>query len=131
MIDFFKTMLLLPTYWIAWLLLLIATNMIIPLIYLNTVEGKLVLLAMICGAVTQTAIFSAKGFVRLLGIGHIYWIPLIIWLWTRLDPIPIDSLFGQWLVSVLILNSLSLIVDASDVIRYIRGERVPQLTLNK
>ena len=44
--------------------------------------------AAIAGAVTQTAIFASRGFVRLMGIGHIYWVPLIPWLWSRLEDSP-------------------------------------------
>ena len=127
MIDFFRTMLTLPKPWVAWVMLLMTANMIIPLFYLRTTEGKIVLAAAVLGAITQTAIFSAKGFVRLLGIGHIAWVPMVYWLWTRLDDAPAGSLFRYWIVATLVLVSLSVLIDATDVIRYLRGEREPQL----
>ena len=127
MIDFFRTMLTLPKPWVAWVMLLMTANMIIPLFYLRTTEGKIVLAAAVLGAITQTAIFSAKGFVRLLGIGHIAWVPMVYWLWTRLDAAPAGSLFRYWIVATLVLVSLSVLIDATDVIRYLRGERDPQL----
>ena len=127
MIDFFRTMLTLPKPWVAWVMLLMTANMIIPLFYLRTTEGKIVLAAAVLGAITQTAIFSAKGFVRLLGIGHIAWVPMVYWLWTRLDAAPAGSLFRYWIVATLVLVSLSILIDATDVIRYLRGEREPQL----
>ena len=127
MIDFFRTMLTLPKPWVAWVMLLMTANMIIPLFYLRTTEGKIVLAAAVLGAITQTAIFSAKGFVRLLGIGHIAWVPMVYWLWTRLDAAPAGSLFRYWIVATLVLVSLSVLIDATDVIRYLRGEREPQL----
>jgi uncharacterized membrane protein len=82
------------------------------------------------GLMIMTAIFGAKGFVRLLGIGHIAWVPMIPWLWTRLDFTSFGSFFGYWLIAVIVLDSLSLIFDAVDILRYIRGERMPHLTLN-
>ncbi len=78
----------------------------------------------------MTVIFSVKGFVRLLGIGHIAWLPLVPWLWTRLDDAPADSIFGYWLMAVIVLNSLSVIIDTIDVLRYVKGERTPYLALN-
>ena len=79
------------------------------------------------GAILQTVIFSAKGFVRLLGIGHIAWLPMVPWLWDRLDTAPPGSFFKYWLLATIVVVSLSLIIDAADVIRYLRGERDPQL----
>ena len=127
MIDFFRTMLTMPKPGVGWVMLLMTVNMIVPLFYLGTSEGKIVLGAAVFGAVLQTAIFSAKGFVRLLGIGHIAWVPMVAWLWTRLDLAPAGNLFRYWLLVTFVMVSVSLLVDATDVIRYLRGERDPQL----
>ena len=129
MIRFLRTMMLMPKPWLVWLGLLVFINMLIPLFFIYTLEAKVVLIAIICSITIMTAVFSTKGFVRLLGIGHITWVPMIPWLFTRLEKTSFDNLFGYWLVAIIILNSLSLIIDAIDVIRYIRGERRPQLTL--
>ena len=127
MIDFFRTMLTLPKPWVGWVMLLMTVNMIVPLFFLGTSEGKIVLGAFVLGAALQTAIFSARGFVRLLGVGHIAWVPMVAWLWTRLDHAPAGSLFRYWLLVTFVMVSVSLLVDATDVIRYLRGERDPQL----
>ena len=127
MIDFLRTMLTLPKPWLGWVMLLMTVNMIIPLFFLGTSEGKIVLGAFGLGAALQTAIFSARGFVRLLGIGHIAWVPMVAWLWTRLDHAPAGSLFRYWLLATIVLVCVSLLIDATDVIRYLRGERDPQL----
>ncbi len=127
MFDFPRTMLTFPKPWVGWVMLLMIANMVIPLFYLGTPEGKVVLGAFVLGALFQTAIFSAKGFVRLLGIGHIVWVPMVAWLWTRLDASPASSLFRYWLLATIVSVSLSLLIDAVDVIRYLRGERDPYL----
>ena len=108
-------------------MLLMMANMVLPLFYLGTPEGRVVLGGLVLGAVAQTAIFSAKGYVRLLGIGHIAWVPMVYWLWTRLDFAPASSFFGYWLLATIVLVSLALLIDAVDVIRYLRGERKPYL----
>ncbi len=127
MFNFLRTMLTFPKPWVAWVMLLMMVNMVIPLFYLGTLEGKVVLGAFVLGALLQIAIFSAKGFVRLLGIGHIVWVPMVAWLWTRLDVAPASSLFRYWLLATIVLVSLALLIDAVDVIRYLRGEREPYL----
>ncbi len=130
MIRFLRTMMLMPKPWLAWLGLLVFINMLIPLYLIHTLEAKVVLITNICGMTIMTAIFSAKGFVRLLGIGHIAWVPMIPWLFTRLEKISFDNPFGYWLLAIIIINSLTLMIDTIDVIRYIRGERRPYLTLS-
>ena len=127
LVDFMKTMFVNGVGLAAWIILLLLLNMVVPLFILSTVEGQLVLGAAMAGALTQMVIFASKGFVRLLGIGHIYWVPLLVWLWTRLDGAA-DSPFRLWMVAVIVLNGVSLIIDGRDVARYIGGERAPHLT---
>ncbi len=131
MMDFNRTLLLMPKPWLVWLALLVAANMVVPLFYITTREGQVVLVAILVGAVIQMVIFGAKGFVRLLGLGHILWVPMVPWLWTRLDQDSSGSIFGYWLLAVIVLDSLSLMIDVVDVIRYIKGERAPQLSLDR
>ena len=126
-IDFFRTMMTLPAPWVGWVILLMTVNMIIPLFYLETPEGRVVLASALLGALLQTAIFSSKGFVRLLGIGHIAWVPMVPWLWTRLSFAAEGGVFRYWLIATIVLVSVSLLIDATDVIRYLRGEREPHL----
>ncbi len=127
LIDFMRTILTFPKPWLAWIMLLVMANMALPLLFIGTTEGKVVLGSFVFAIGFQAAIFSAKGFVRLLGIGHIAWVPMIYWLWTRLDFAAVGSLFRYWLLATIVLVSLSLLIDATDVIRYLRGERKPYL----
>ena len=94
MINFFKAMLSMPKPWVAWVGLLMFTNMVGPLFFLETIEAKVVLLLMMIGAMNQTIIFGAKGFVRLMGIGHILWVPMVLWLWVRWGAADTNSPFG-------------------------------------
>ncbi len=130
MFGFMKTMMLLPKPGLAWMGLLIGVNIVVPLYFIQTLEAKVVLAAMICGLLIMTAVFGAKGFVRLLGIGHIAWVPMIPWLIIRLGNTSFESFFGYWLAAIIVLNFVSLIIDGIDVLRYIRGEREPYLTFN-
>ncbi len=130
MMKLMRTMMIMPTHWQVWLGVLILANMVVPFFFIHRLEAQVVLATFIVGLVIMSVIFSVKGFVRLLGIGHIGWLPLVFWLWTRLDHAPADSIFGYWLMAVVVLNSLSLIIDTIDVFRYVKGERRPVLTLN-
>ena len=81
------------------------------------------LAAFLASIVFMTALTAISGFTRLLGLGHMFWIPLLWFLWTRLDGAPSDTFFGLWLRVLITLNALSLVIDTADVIRYIAGER--------
>jgi len=114
--------------WRVWIALLGVVNMT-AIFFLDTLEGKLVLAAIVAGAVFQLSIFAAKGYVRLLGIGHILWLPLVLWLGSRIGDIGTDSTFGKWIVAVIIVDGISLIIDAVDVGRYLAGDRTPAVAL--
>ena len=129
MISFTKTIFALPKPWVAWVMLLVAVNIVISLFYLTTIEAQVVLGAALIGFIIQVAIFSTQGFVRLLGIGHILWLPMVFWLWSRLGLAAPGSFFQLWLIAVIVLDTISLIIDATDVIRYWNGERRPQIEI--
>ena len=129
MVDFFRTMLKMPKPLLFWLALLMAANMIGPIVFIKSLEGKMVILAAMAGAAIQIAIFGSKGFVRLLGIGHLPWVPLVLWLWSRLDQVPQGGVFRYWILSVIVIDTLSLVIDTTDVVRYILGDRKPQIVL--
>jgi len=108
----------------------VSANIIVPFFFIHTLEAQVVSATGIVGLMIMSVIFSEKGFVRLLGIGHIGWLLLVFWLWTRLDHAPADSIFGYWLMAVIVLDSLSVFIDTIDVLRYVKGERQPFLALN-
>jgi hypothetical protein len=125
-----KTMLIMPIHWQAWLGILVTANIVVPMFYIHRLEAQVILATAIVGLMIMAFIFSMKGFVRLMGIGHFGWLPLVFWLGMRLEHAPADSLLGYWLMAVIFLDSLSLFIDTADVLRYVKGERQPFLALN-
>jgi len=130
MMNFIKTMLIMPIQWQIWLGILVTVNIVVPIFFIHMLEAQAVLATAIVGLVIMAFIFSRQGFVRLMGIGHIGWLPLVFWLGTKLEHAPADSTFGYWLITVIVLDSLSLFIDTIDVFRYVKGERRPFLALN-
>ncbi|MCH7650988.1 MAG: hypothetical protein IIA63_07500 [Nitrospinae bacterium] len=107
-----------------WVGLLVIFNMIIPLFFLERLEAQVVLAAIMASMLLMTLITSTTGFTRLLGLGHIFWIPLLYFLWISLDQIPPDDGFGVWVRALMVINATSLVIDAVDVLRYLAGERM-------
>ena len=79
-----------PIHWQLWLMLLLIANMIIPLFFLNRLEGQVVVGVFLASVILTTVLTGLSGFGRLLGLGHILWIPLLYFLWARLGQIPAD-----------------------------------------
>ncbi len=107
-----------------WVGLLVIFNMIIPLFFLERLEAQVVLAAIMASMAVMTLITGTTGFTRLLGLGHIFWIPLLFFLGTHLDQIPPDDGFGVWVRALMVINATSLVIDAVDVLRYLAGERM-------
>jgi hypothetical protein len=132
MIEFMSIMLtrfrLVPR---LWLIALAAVNMT-SLYFINTTEARVVFGVFMISMMIMTGIYYRLGFVRILGLGHVLWIPMAIWLWTRLDQTqPLNSTFKYWMLIVIVMNTISLVMDAVDVVRYIKGDRKPYYTLEK
>ena len=72
MVGLTKGLMSMPMPWPLWLGLLLALNVAAPIYFFETLEAKVVLTAFLASVALMTAIFASKGFVRLLGIGHIF-----------------------------------------------------------
>ncbi len=107
----------------VWLLLLIAANSVVSLFFLQRVEAQAVFAAMMIGGTLMSLLTARFGFTRILGLGHILWIPLLGWLAFRLGQIPADDAFGMWVRGVMLLNTVSLVIDTADVVRFATGDR--------
>ena len=122
-LKFNRGVLKMPLPWRLWLMLLVTANLVVPLFFLGHLEAQVVLGVFMGSAILMTVLTRLSGFSRLLGLGHILWVPLLLFLWTRLDQMPADDFFGVWVRVLMVLNALSLVVDAADVVRYIAGDR--------
>lgn len=125
MLSFMRDVRRMPVGWQLWLALLMAVNGAGGLAYAGTPEGQVVLAVLAVAAAVMMALHRLLGFVRLLGLGHFAWLPLVAWLLTRLEAAPADGAFQAWLWAVIVLDSASLVIDVVDVGRWLRGERAP------
>ncbi len=122
-IKFNRGIMQMPPHWRLWLALLITANLIVPLFFIGRLEAQVVIGALLGSMILMTILTGLTGFTRLVGLGHIFWIPLLYLLWTPIDQIPADSTFGIWIRVLMTLNAVSLLIDAVDVTRYIAGDR--------
>ena len=110
-----------PRLWCVWLVGVNAAC----LIFITHIEAQAVLAVTAVAVVAQTLIYGRIGFTRILGAVHILWVPMFAWMATRLDTIAAEPALAQWLLVLLVTNLVSLAVDTTDSIRFLRGERAP------
>ena len=122
-IKFHRGVFKLPLWVQLYMMALMAFNMMAPLYFFAYLEAKIVLAAFIASAMLMFGMTGIFGFRRLLGAAHILWIPLIYFLFTRLHLHDSAENFGLWLRLLIAINTISLIFDTLDVIRYLRGDR--------
>ena len=122
-IKFNRGLLAMPLPWRLWLLLLLTLNLIAPLVFIERLEAQATVAALLVSMALMTGLTGLSGFSRLLGLGHIVWVPLLFFLWTRLGEIPAADAFGLWVRATIAVNATPLVIDVIDVVRYVRGER--------
>ncbi len=124
-IKFNKGLLRYPLGVKVWLLVLITANLFVPLFLLPRIAAVVVIATFFAGFGLMVWITKVSGFTRLLGLGHVLWIPLVIYAWSLLGTPDDSGVYGYWLRLLITVNTVSLFLDAFDVARYLRGNRGP------
>lgn len=104
-------------FWIIWIVII----NLLSLVFLPRPEAIAVLVGFILSSATMFWMAEVKGFTRLLGAAQFWWIPVVIYLATRLGNID-ASVFGIWFVIAFITNLVALVFDVVDVIKFFRGQ---------
>lgn len=108
--------------WGAWL---VAVNAAC-LLFIQHIEAQVTLGAVAVAVLAQALIYQRKRFIRLLGVTHVLWVPMLTWIALRLDTLPKqETAFHVWLIMLIATNAVSLAIDAWDATRFILGERRP------
>ena len=108
--------------WGTWL---VAVNAAC-LLFIQHIEAQVTLGAVGLAVLVQALIYQRKGFIRLLGVTHVLWVPMLTWMALRLDTLPKEeTAFHGWLIALIATNAVSLAIDAWDATRFVYGERQP------
>lgn len=91
--------------------------------FLSRIEAVVTLVVLGASMLLMSWMTARWGFTRLLGLGHVLWVGLVPWLWIRMSVEPVSSSFSLWLRLVIVVNTVSLLIDVLELVRYVRGER--------
>ncbi|MDP2065985.1 MAG: hypothetical protein Q8K38_08460 [Burkholderiaceae bacterium] len=115
----------LPKWVQAWVLGLIIVNAA-AFAFLHSAVGRWTAAAALVVCVFNIPMMlRQQGLTRLLSLPHFVWFALVAYLATQLfgaDPLPAGSVRTYALV-VLVVNSISLLFDVIEMVRWLRGER--------
>ena len=122
-VYFMRSLRKMPLYAQLWVALLAMANGIAPLFFSGRIEADVTLIIFLASVALMAVLTKNYGFTRILGAGHFLWFFLLIYLATRLDAVPAADAYGLWLRAVMIINAISLVIDVTDVVRYVRCDR--------
>lgn len=110
-----------PRIWNVWL---VGVNLMC-LYFITHIEAQVVLGTTLASVVLQAVIYGRIGFTRVLGVGHLLWVPMFSWMALRADEIAAHSDLQTWIIVLATTNAISFVVDLTDVTRFAKGERAP------
>ena len=125
LVDFLRNIFKMPMIWWPWMAGLPLINLS-SIFFLPRAEAWVVLGTGLLAATIMTVLHAKLGYVRLVGVGHFVWIPMLIWLVFRLNHIPGGTLFHGWILTLIAMDTVSLLIDVVDLVRYLRGDRAPR-----
>jgi hypothetical protein len=119
-LGFFSELLSQPTWVAVWVFILMAVNLA-GLVFWSEPLAKLIVVVFMLSAMLMMGLYAAFGFKRILGLGHVFWIPLLGYLLVYLREA--EGVFANYLLLLSLLIGVSLIFDVRDVWSYVSSKR--------
>ncbi len=102
---------------------MVVVNFFIPLVLIFHIEAQVTIICALVGVALGLIIFKFDGYRRLLALMHLPWVFLVFFLWERLQFYRSWDFLGIWLKSLILINSISLLLDIKDLILYFSGKK--------
>ena len=118
--GFFIELIKQPVWIPIWVLILMIVN-IGSVGFWDEPLAKVIFVTFILSAMLMMGLYSRFGFEKILGMGHILWLPLFVYVLMR---IPAESdTFNGYLIIWSILTAISLVFDVIDVWKYFASQK--------
>ncbi len=109
-----------PVWIPIWVLILMIVN-ITSIGFWDEPLAKVIFVTFILSAMLMMGLYSRFGFEKILGMGHILWLPLFVYVLMR---IPAESdTFKSYLIIWSIITVISLVFDVIDVWKYFASQK--------
>ena len=117
---FFIELIQQPIWIPVWVLILMIVN-VASIGFWNESLAKLIFIAFMLSAMLMMGLYSRFGFEKILGMGHILWLPLLIYVLIEI-PAASDT-FKDYLIVWSIFTVISLMFDVVDVWKYFASQK--------
>lgn len=107
--------------WRIWAAGLVAVNGVAPLFFLPRLTAVVTLVAGMTAFLLGLVLVRVHGYTKLLGLMHAPWVPMLaasIYLYPGADAM---SVYKAWLTTSIGLTVGSLVIDATDVFRFLKS----------
>jgi hypothetical protein len=82
--------------------------------------AQLILMNFLASAMLMMGLYSRFGFEKILGLGHISWIPVLVFLLTQIPAA--ETSFKRYLLILSVSMAMSLVFDTIDVWKYFKNQ---------
>ncbi|MBP6264030.1 MAG: hypothetical protein KA426_12335 [Nitrospira sp.] len=102
--------------WVSlWVLFLMLVNMA-SLAFWQEALARLILMNFLASAMLMMGLYARFGFAKILGLGHLPWVPLLAYLMIQIPAA--EASFKHYLQVLSVSMALSLVLDTIDVWTY-------------
>jgi len=117
---FFIELIQQPVWVPVWVLLLAMVN-IASVGFWNEPLAKVIFVTFMLSAMLIMGLYSKFGFEKILGLGHILWIPLLVYVLIEIPSA--RDIFKSYLIILSISIVISLVLDIVDVWKYFTSRK--------
>lgn len=114
-LGFFSELMQQPVWIPVWVSYLMVINLV-SVGFWHEPLAKVIFITFMVSAMLMMALYSRFGFERILGLGHVLWVPLLIYILIHIPAA--ESGFQFYLVVLAVSIAISLAFDAVDVWKY-------------
>ena len=112
---FFIELMQQPVWIPVWVLILMSIN-VVSVAFWNEPLAKVIFVTFMLSVMLMMGLYSRFGFEKILGMGHILWIPLLVYVLMEI-PTARDT-FKSYLIILSISIAISLVFDIVNVWKY-------------
>jgi len=118
--HFFKDLMKRPVYEVIWVFYMMVINLY-AIRFWDEPLAKTIVIVFMISSVLMMGLYAKFGFTKILGMGHILWIPLAIYIAFSIDGA--GGTYSVYLIVLLITISISLVIDIYDVWSYYKEKQ--------
>ncbi len=115
-LAFFGELLKQPAWVVAWVFVQMGANLL-SVLFWHEPLAKIILVTFVVSATLMMGLYSIFGFKKILGAGHILWIPLVLYILLQLGST--SGSFQYYLAGLTVILAISLWFDIVDVWKYL------------